>query len=261
MVLGLAGCCFGAVLGLARLRRPTMSQRRTQEPVRSLGNEGAAGGGRSALLVVAVVAGGAGWIICGLVAGMVLVLGVLAARRMASGLVVARRRSDIAMAVRIADNAKTQKYSPCNATEGLLVARGVADAFLPKIAAVYAEKGVEMRCDEAAAHILRALPAIDSIANIVLASEQRRFTNCFIVRYVTFWPTGALTLNSFERHRTPPRKILFYVSSAGPRTIWWWLVQKSSAAPNVGIKGPYCSTAVCCWLRHDSRRNCLVWRS
>ena len=79
---------------------------------------------------------------------------------------------DIAMAVRIADNAKTQKYSPCNATEGLLVARGVADAFLPKIAAVYAEKGVEMRCDEAAAHILRALPAIDSIANIVLASEQ-----------------------------------------------------------------------------------------
>ena len=79
---------------------------------------------------------------------------------------------DIAMAVRIADNAKTQKYSPCNATEGLLVARGVADAFLPKIAAVYAEKGVEMRCDEAAAQILRALPAIDSIANIVLASEQ-----------------------------------------------------------------------------------------
>ncbi|TAG32484.1 MAG: glutamate-5-semialdehyde dehydrogenase [Polaromonas sp.] len=82
---------------------------------------------------------------------------------------------DIAMAVRIADNAKTQKYSPCNATEGLLVARGVADAFLPEIAAVYAEKGVEMRCDSAAAHILRALPAIDSIAktaNIVLASEQ-----------------------------------------------------------------------------------------
>ena len=79
---------------------------------------------------------------------------------------------DIAMAVRIADNAKTQKYSPCNATEGLLVARGVADAFLPEIAAIYAAKGVEMRCDSAAAHVLSALPAIDSIANIVLASEQ-----------------------------------------------------------------------------------------
>jgi len=53
---------------------------------------------------------------------------------------------DIDMAVTIADNAKTQKYSPCNATEGLLVARAVAPAFLPLIAAVYAAKGVEMRC-------------------------------------------------------------------------------------------------------------------
>jgi glutamate-5-semialdehyde dehydrogenase len=79
---------------------------------------------------------------------------------------------DIAMAVKIADNAKTQKYSPCNATEGLLVARGVADEFLPLIAAIYAAKGVEMRCDEAAAHILRAQAAINSVANIVPATEQ-----------------------------------------------------------------------------------------
>ena len=79
---------------------------------------------------------------------------------------------DIAMAVNIADNAKTQKYSPCNATEGLLVARGVAQGFLPLIGAIYAAKGVEMRCDEASAHILRAQAAISSVANIVLATEQ-----------------------------------------------------------------------------------------
>ena len=53
---------------------------------------------------------------------------------------------DTAMAVKVADNAKTQKYSPCNATESLLVARGVAADFLPHIGAVYASKGVEMRC-------------------------------------------------------------------------------------------------------------------
>jgi glutamate-5-semialdehyde dehydrogenase len=53
---------------------------------------------------------------------------------------------DIAMAVKVADNAKTQKYSPCNATESLLVARGVAADFLPAIGAIYAQKGVEMRC-------------------------------------------------------------------------------------------------------------------
>jgi glutamate-5-semialdehyde dehydrogenase len=53
---------------------------------------------------------------------------------------------DVPMAVKVADNAKTQKYSPCNASEGLLVAQGVAAEFLPLIGKVYAEKGVEMRC-------------------------------------------------------------------------------------------------------------------
>jgi glutamate-5-semialdehyde dehydrogenase len=53
---------------------------------------------------------------------------------------------DLDMALTVVDNAKTQKYSPCNATESLLVARGVAAAFLPRIGAVLADKGVEMRC-------------------------------------------------------------------------------------------------------------------
>ena len=71
---------------------------------------------------------------------------------------------DIAMAVKVADNAKTQKYSPCNAAEGLLVARGVAKAFLPKIAAIYAEKGVEIRADSASAQVIHAQAATRSIA-------------------------------------------------------------------------------------------------
>ena len=78
---------------------------------------------------------------------------------------------DIAMAVRIADNAKTQKYSPCNAAESLLVARGVAAGFLPLIAAIYAEKGVEIRCDKAAAHIIQGQAATENIA-ITEATEQ-----------------------------------------------------------------------------------------
>ena len=79
---------------------------------------------------------------------------------------------DIDMAVSVADNAKTSKYSPCNATESLLVAKNAAQAFLPRIAAIYAAKGVEMRCDEAAAYILRDYLAINSVANVVLATEQ-----------------------------------------------------------------------------------------
>ena len=78
---------------------------------------------------------------------------------------------DIDMAVRVADNAKTQKYSPCNATEGLLVARGVAAEFLPRIGAVYAAKGVEMRCDAESAAILAGVPA----AKVEAATEQDWF--------------------------------------------------------------------------------------
>ncbi|MDB5944123.1 MAG: proA [Ramlibacter sp.] len=61
---------------------------------------------------------------------------------------------DIEMAVKVTDNAKTQKYSPCNASESLLVARGVAREFLPRIGAIFAAKGVEMRCDAQAKAIL-----------------------------------------------------------------------------------------------------------
>lgn len=69
---------------------------------------------------------------------------------------------DIEMALRVADNAKTQKYSPCNAAESLLVARGVAPAFLPRIGAIYAAKGVEMRgCAE-------SLALLEGVADSVL---------------------------------------------------------------------------------------------
>ena len=67
--------------------------------------------------------------------------------------------ADIGMAVKVVDNAKTQKYSPCNAIEGLLVARAVAQEFLPKIGAVFAAKGVQMRCDGEARGILESMPA------------------------------------------------------------------------------------------------------
>lgn len=75
---------------------------------------------------------------------------------------------DIDMAVRVADNAKTNKYSPCNAAEGLLVARGVAAEFLPKIAAIYATKGVEMRCDLEAFELLACIKYAPSAMNSVV---------------------------------------------------------------------------------------------
>jgi glutamate-5-semialdehyde dehydrogenase len=55
-------------------------------------------------------------------------------------------RADVAKAVAIADNAKTQRYGTCNTMETLLVAEAIAGEVLPRIGAIYAQKGVEMRC-------------------------------------------------------------------------------------------------------------------
>ncbi len=63
---------------------------------------------------------------------------------------------DMEIAVSVTDNAKTQRYSPCNATETLLVARAAAAEFLPRIGAIFAAKGVQMRCDAESLAILRA---------------------------------------------------------------------------------------------------------
>ncbi len=71
---------------------------------------------------------------------------------------------DMALALRVTDNAKTQKYSPCNATESLLVHAEVAAAFLPQIGAVFAAKGVQMRCCPASLALLRAVPGADLVA-------------------------------------------------------------------------------------------------
>ncbi len=63
-------------------------------------------------------------------------------------------RADPAMAVRIADNAKTHRYGTCNTMETLLVAEGIAAKVLPEIGKIFRAKQVEMRADEAARKLL-----------------------------------------------------------------------------------------------------------
>jgi glutamate-5-semialdehyde dehydrogenase len=58
--------------------------------------------------------------------------------------------ADSDMAVKIADNAKTQRYGTCNTMETLLVAEKIADKVLPAIGRIFKSKGVEMRGDAAA---------------------------------------------------------------------------------------------------------------
>lgn len=64
--------------------------------------------------------------------------------------------ADLDKAIRVADNAKTHRYSPCNAMETLLVHRDVAGKVLPPLAAIYRDKGVELRGDAATRALLGA---------------------------------------------------------------------------------------------------------
>ena len=108
---------------------------------------------------------------------------------------------DIDMAVRVADNAKTSKYSPCNAAESLLVAHGVADVFLPRIGTVLAAKGVEMRCDALALQILQATPA-----KLVLAQEsdwyEEYLAPIISIKVVDGLDAAIAHINQYSSHHT-----------------------------------------------------------
>ena len=109
---------------------------------------------------------------------------------------------DVAMAVKVADNAKTQKYSPCNASEGLLVAQGVAAEFLPLIGKVYAEKGVEMRCCPKAKLILSQV----SGAKLRDATEQDWFEEYLApiisIKVVEGLDQAIAHINHYSSHHT-----------------------------------------------------------
>jgi glutamate-5-semialdehyde dehydrogenase len=76
--------------------------------------------------------------------------------------------ADLAMALRVCDNAKTQRYSPCNTMETLLVHADIAAQLLPPLAAIYQGKGVELRVCPATRTVLESA----GISGLVDATEQ-----------------------------------------------------------------------------------------
>ncbi|MBF5007757.1 glutamate-5-semialdehyde dehydrogenase [Diaphorobacter caeni] len=109
---------------------------------------------------------------------------------------------DIALALKVTENAKTQKYSPCNATESLLVARGVASEFLPKIGAVFAAKGVEMRGTAEALALLKPVAG----ARLVEAQEsdwsEEYLAPVISVRIVEGVDEAIAHINKYSSHHT-----------------------------------------------------------
>ena len=109
---------------------------------------------------------------------------------------------DLEKALVVTDNAKTQKYSPCNATESLLVHEHAAAAFLPRIGAIFAAKGVEMRCDAGARAILAGVPG----AHVVEATEQDWYTEYLApiisIKLVASVDAAIAHINQYSSHHT-----------------------------------------------------------
>jgi glutamate-5-semialdehyde dehydrogenase len=80
--------------------------------------------------------------------------------------------ADIAMAIKVCDNAKTQRYAPCNAMETLLVNQAIAAKVLPTLCKIYQDKGVELRVDELTRKTLESA----GFKNLVSAQEEDWYT-------------------------------------------------------------------------------------
>jgi glutamate-5-semialdehyde dehydrogenase len=110
--------------------------------------------------------------------------------------------ADLETALRVTDNAKTQKYSPCNAAESLLVHQAIAPAFLPRIGALFAAKGVEMRGDAAALALLGDVPN----AKLAPATEQDWFEEYLApiisIKVVADLDAAIQHINHYSSHHT-----------------------------------------------------------
>ena len=113
-------------------------------------------------------------------------------------------RADQVKAVNIVDNAKTQRYGTCNTTESLLVARSVADAMLPEIGRVLADKGVEMRgCPETLRILQGAAIAADKLKAAVEADWDEEYLGPIIAVKVVDGIDAAMEhINAHGSHHT-----------------------------------------------------------
>jgi glutamate-5-semialdehyde dehydrogenase len=109
---------------------------------------------------------------------------------------------DLDMAVAVADNAKTQKFSPCNATESLLVHAQQVQTFLPRIASVWAAKGVEMRCCPRSLAIVAALPGVRALAASEADWAEEYLAPIISIKVVDSLDAAIAHINRYGSHHT-----------------------------------------------------------
>ena len=109
---------------------------------------------------------------------------------------------DLEQALAITDNAKTQKFSPCNAAESLLVHAAQAAVFLPRLGALFAAKGVEMRCDERAAALLQGVAGARVVAATEADWSEEYLAPVISIKLVESLDAAIAHINRYGSHHT-----------------------------------------------------------
>ncbi|MEO8311779.1 MAG: glutamate-5-semialdehyde dehydrogenase [Caldimonas sp.] len=110
--------------------------------------------------------------------------------------------ADLAMALAIVDNAKTQKVSPCNAAESLVVHAAVATEFLPMIGAAFARKNVEMRVDAAARAALAAVAGVKLVDASEADWSEEYLAPVISVKVVDSFDAALAHIDRYGSHHT-----------------------------------------------------------
>ena len=111
-------------------------------------------------------------------------------------------QADLEMALRITDNAKTQKVSPCNAAESLLVHEAAAPEFLPRVGAIFAAKGVEMRCDAPSLALLSGVPQVHLVQAVEADWSEEYLAPIISVKVVASLDEAIAHINRYGSHHT-----------------------------------------------------------
>ncbi|MBF6991191.1 MULTISPECIES: glutamate-5-semialdehyde dehydrogenase [Cupriavidus] len=125
--------------------------------------------------------------------------------------------ADLDKAVRVCDNAKTQRYAPCNTMETLLVSRDIAATALPPLCRIYQEKGVELRVCPATRATLEAA----GFSGLVDAAEEdwrlEYLAPILAIKTVAGLDDAVAHINEYGSHHTD--SIITEDYSAGMRFI------------------------------------------
>ncbi len=111
--------------------------------------------------------------------------------------------ADLSKAYDVCFDSKVQYPAVCNAMETLLINEKIADKFLPKMARMYDEAGVQMRCDESSFNLLEQIDFIKSISRAIEDDWRSEYNDLILsIRIVSSMEEAIDHINNYGSHHT-----------------------------------------------------------